>query len=67
MEDVNSKRSSIALVAEFVAGVGVGEKFTKLGLMDAVPNVSQADRRMRDLREIGWVIDNYKVIRLAPK
>jgi hypothetical protein len=26
-----------------------------------VPEVAQADRRMRDLRGMGWVIDNYKV------
>jgi hypothetical protein len=61
MMDVGVRRSSIVKVAEYVAGVGVEGKFTKLELMAAVPGVAQADRRMRDLREMGWVIDNYKV------
>ena len=30
-------------------------------MLNAVPGVAQADRRMRDLRSMGWVIDNYKV------
>lgn len=53
-------KSSKARVAAFVASVGEGNKFSKLEMLHAVPGVSQADRRMRDLREIGWVIDNYK-------
>lgn len=53
-------KSSKARVAAFVASVGEGNKFSKLEMLYAVPGVSQADRRMRDLREIGWVIDNYK-------
>jgi len=53
-------RSSKVRVATFVAIVGEGNKFSKLELLHAVPGVAQADRRMRDLREIGWVIDNYK-------
>lgn len=52
--------SSGQRVAAFVANVGEGQVFTKAELLAAVPNVSQADRRMRDLREIGWQIDNYK-------
>lgn len=55
------RQSSIVRVATFVAGVGEGGVFTKLELLDAVPGVAQADRRMRDLRSMGWVIDNYKV------
>jgi ribosomal protein L37E len=39
----------------------VGNTFTKLELYHAVPGVAQADRRMRDLRPIQWIIDNYKV------
>ncbi|TDK26590.1 HNH endonuclease [Arthrobacter crusticola] len=53
--------SSGIRVAEFIANVGEGNKFSKIELFDAVPGVSQADRRMRDLREMGWVIDNYKM------
>ena len=52
--------SSGARVATFIAGIGEGNKFTKNSLTEAVPGVAQADRRMRDLREMGWVIDNYK-------
>ena len=55
------RRSSKVLVAEYIASVGEGNKFTKLELYKAVPDFSQVDRRMRDLRECGWVIDNYKV------
>lgn len=53
-------KSSKARVAAFVASVGEGNKFSKLEMLHAVPGVAQADRRMRDLREIGWIIDNYK-------
>ncbi|MBW1599978.1 HNH endonuclease [Streptomyces sp. JJ38] len=56
-----ARQSSIRLVAEFIAGVGPGGTFTKLDLFRAVPDVAQADRRMRQLREMGWRIDNYKI------
>jgi hypothetical protein len=36
--------------------VGVGKVFTKAQLREAVPDREQVDRRMRQLREIGWVI-----------
>jgi hypothetical protein len=36
--------------------VGVGNTFTKGDLRKAFPGVSQADRRVRDLRDYGWVI-----------
>ncbi|UYO96051.1 HNH endonuclease [Microbacterium sp. M28] len=55
------RQSSLVKVATFVASVGEGGKFTKLNLLEAVPGVAQADRRMRDLRSMGWVIDNYKI------
>ncbi|MFE9217150.1 hypothetical protein ACFYN3_12525 [Streptomyces lavendulae] len=54
------RRSSKVKVAEFLATVGEGNVFTKLQLFEGVPNVAQADRRMRDLRDLGWEIDNYK-------
>lgn len=53
--------SSLQRVATYVASVGIGGTFTKQDLIAAVPAVSQADRRMRDLRPMGWTIDNYKV------
>jgi hypothetical protein len=55
------KPSSLVQVATFIASVGEEQTFTKLQLFSAVPNVAQADRRMRDLRSMGWEIDNYKV------
>ncbi|MEJ8669496.1 hypothetical protein WKI71_16955 [Streptomyces sp. MS1.AVA.1] len=47
-------------VAEFLAGLGEDTVFTKFQLFEGVPGVAQVDRRMRDLRELGWQIDNYK-------
>jgi hypothetical protein len=47
------KRAALWLVQE----VGVGETFTKGQLRDAFPDVSQIDRRMRDLRDFGWRIN----------
>lgn len=37
--------------------VGTGGVFTKEDLRSAFPNVTQIDRRVRDLRARGWVID----------
>jgi len=37
--------------------VGVGGIFTKEALRSAFPSVTQIDRRVRDLRGFGWVID----------
>ena len=36
--------------------IGEGNTFTKEQVRDAFPGVSQADRRIRDLRDYGWVI-----------
>lgn len=36
--------------------IGEGNTFTKEQLREAFPGVSQADRRLRDLRDYGWVI-----------
>ncbi|GGA71980.1 hypothetical protein GCM10011490_23420 [Pseudoclavibacter endophyticus] len=36
--------------------VGEGGTFTKNQLRDAFPGVSQVDRRIRDLRDYGWVV-----------
>jgi hypothetical protein len=46
------KRAALWLVTE----VGVGNVFTKTQLRDAFPDVAQIDRRMRDLRDHGWLI-----------
>lgn len=45
-------RSALWLANE----VGVGNTFTKEQLRQAFPGVSQIDRRIRDLRDFGWVI-----------
>lgn len=37
--------------------VGEGGEFSMQELRDYAPNVNQIDRRMRELRELGWVID----------
>ncbi|SPT60524.1 hypothetical protein [Actinomadura madurae] len=36
--------------------VGEGNVFTKAALREAFPGVSQIDRRVRDLRDYGWII-----------
>lgn len=45
-------RGALWLVQE----IGEGNTFTKEQLRGAFPGVSQADRRLRDLRSYGWVI-----------
>jgi hypothetical protein len=36
--------------------IGEGNTYTKAQLRDAFPGVAQADRRIRDLRDYGWVL-----------
>ncbi|WP_031075318.1 hypothetical protein [Streptomyces sp. NRRL WC-3742] len=38
--------------------VGEGNVFTRAQLRDAFPDVTQIERRVRDLRDAGWVIEN---------
>ncbi|MFD7577270.1 hypothetical protein [Kitasatospora sp. NPDC059817] len=38
--------------------VGEGNVFTRAQLRDAFPGVTQIERRLRDLRDLGWVIEN---------
>ncbi|MFE1797801.1 hypothetical protein ACFW9L_16755 [Streptomyces sp. NPDC059517] len=47
------KRAALWLVEM----VGEGQIFTKEQVKEAFPGVSQADRRVRDLRDFGWQID----------
>lgn len=42
------------------AQVGEGRKFGKQELRNAIPGIEQIDRRMRDLRPAGWVINTYR-------
>jgi hypothetical protein len=59
--DMGRKSASAAsrqAVADWLKqAIGVGSTFTMLELRDAVPDANQVDRRMRELREVGWVID----------
>lgn len=51
------KQGSLALVGLWLANqVGEGGVFTKQQLRTAIPDIEQADRRMRDLRNYGWEI-----------
>jgi 5-methylcytosine-specific restriction endonuclease McrA len=57
----NSKFGSRNRVANWlVEVVGEGAVFTKNQLREALPGIEQIDRRMRDLRPLGWVIRTYK-------
>ncbi|MEW1635767.1 hypothetical protein AB0469_17015 [Streptomyces sp. NPDC093801] len=50
------KRAALWLVTV----VGEGNAFTKEDVKQAFPGVSQADRRVRDLRDFGWRIDTHR-------
>jgi hypothetical protein len=52
LKDGTMVRGALWLVQE----VGEGNIFTKEQLRQAFPGVSQADRRIRDLRKFGWTI-----------
>ncbi|MFD9941451.1 HNH endonuclease [Nonomuraea sp. NPDC059023] len=40
--------------------IGEGERFRKQQLRNAIPDIEQVDRRMRDLRPAGWIIRTYR-------
>jgi hypothetical protein len=64
-ESIGGTRMRVALWLNQV--VGEGNVFTKADLRAAFPEVEQIDRRMRDLRESGWVIEtNRQDPTLAP-
>lgn len=52
-----SHGSKVRVARWLVEVVGEGNRFTKAAMREAFPGVAQIDRRMRDLREAGWVID----------
>lgn len=57
----NPKLSSRVRVALYLHHeVGEGHRFYKTDMRTALPGIEQVDRRMRELRELGWVIRNYK-------
>lgn len=54
-------KSSKAKVAHYLAtNVGEGHVFTMGAVRDALPRINQIDRRMRELRELGWEIRTYR-------
>ncbi|MFN8214778.1 MAG: HNH endonuclease [Candidatus Nanopelagicales bacterium] len=60
--DQTIKMGSMVRCACWLAtAVGEGGVFTKAQLRDAVPGVEQIDRRMRDLRDFGWRIDESRM------
>lgn len=48
-------RAALWLASE----IGEGGVFTKAQLREAFPGVEQIDRRMRDLRQDGWILSTY--------
>lgn len=65
----NPKLPARARVALFLANeVGEGNTFMKNQLREAIPGVEQIDRRMRELRECGWIVHTYRDdVTLAPQ
>ncbi|GAA5075194.1 hypothetical protein HNP84_007516 [Thermocatellispora tengchongensis] len=54
----NENLGTMKRVALWLANVvGEGNTFTKQQLHKAIPGAAQLDRRLRDLRDYGWVID----------
>ncbi|WP_228375159.1 hypothetical protein [Demequina iriomotensis] len=54
--DVTDGGSMIRGALWLLQVVGEGNTFTKNQLREAFPGVSQIDRRIRDLRDFGWVV-----------
>src|SRR5487761_563617 len=55
------KHGSMRRAAHWLATViGEGGKFRYADLRAAIPDVGQVDRRARDLRDRGWVIQDYR-------
>lgn len=50
------KRAALWLITV----VGEGNTFTKEDVKTAFPGISQSDRRVRDLRDFGWLIDTHR-------
>ncbi|ASR33652.1 hypothetical protein BAY61_00105 [Prauserella marina] len=59
--DTDTKRGSMARGALWlVQEIGINGIFTKSDVREAFPEVSQIDRRLRDLRDYGWQIDTHR-------
>ncbi|MFD6150405.1 hypothetical protein [Streptomyces sp. NPDC060243] len=55
---MNRPGGRVRVALWLVSEVGEGNPFTKTELRAAFPDESQIDRRLRDLRDWGWVIHN---------
>ncbi|NED80912.1 hypothetical protein G3I76_12555, partial [Streptomyces sp. SID11233] len=55
---MNRPGGRVRVALWLVSVVGEGNPFTKTELRTAFPDESQIDRRLRDLRDWGWVIHN---------
>lgn len=60
-KDPQTGGSMIRAACWLASVVGEGNVFTKEQLREALPGVAQIDRRVRDLRKYGWVIDEARV------
>ncbi len=57
----NQSYGAAKRVAHYLSNeVGQGQTFDVNTLRERIPGVTQLDRRMRDLRKVGWVIRSYK-------
>ena len=59
--DPKTGGSMIRVACWLASEIGEGGVFLKNDLREAVPGVEQIDRRMRDLRKYGWVIDESRM------
>jgi len=59
--DPQTGGSMIRAACWLATTVGEGGLFTKEELRAAIPGVSQIDRRVRDLRKYGWVIEESRI------
>ncbi|MFI9026242.1 hypothetical protein [Streptomyces sp. NPDC053560] len=55
--DASAGGGLVRAAAWLLQEVGEGEPFTKAELRAAFPDIAQIDRRVRDLRDYGWIID----------
>lgn len=59
--DTDTKRGSMVRGALWlVQEIGLNGIFTKNDVREAFPEISQIDRRLRDLRDYGWQIDTHR-------
>ncbi|MFE6467953.1 hypothetical protein ACFVGP_10670 [Streptomyces rochei] len=52
-----SAGGGLVRAAAWLAELGENKVFTKRDLREAFPDIAQIDRRVRDLRDYGWVIN----------